>query len=260
MENKADTFNSGGTDQSPTLTTKSHWQETWTQSSPTRGFELFDDLVGHLPTTPGLSFFEIGCAPGGILAEFCVRMNYEANGLDYAVDSHSIESFLRSQGARVGQIFQEDFLKWDPPRQYDIVASFGFIEHFENAAAVVDRHFNFVRPGGLVIITMPHFAHGQKVLHWLYDRKNLRLHNTKIMNLRFLTAAAKRNKAQLLEGRYAGGHYTFWTGGDQLSWLNERLMWRTDSLFTRLSKKLPPGNNALFSPFLMAVYRTFSDR
>jgi 2-polyprenyl-3-methyl-5-hydroxy-6-metoxy-1,4-benzoquinol methylase len=241
-----------------TLTSQSHWQATWEGAQATRGFELFDDVAKHLPATPGLSFFEVGCAPGGILGEFCARLNYEAHGIDYATDPRRIEDFLRGESVRVGQIHKADFLKWQPERQYDIVASFGFIEHFEDANAVVDRHFELARPGGFVVITMPNFARGQKVLHWLYDRENLRLHNTKIMNLSFLTSAAQRNNARLIEARYAGGQYAFWLGGDQnLSWLSQRLMWRTDSMMKGISKRMSnDGVNSWFSPYLMAVYQT----
>jgi 2-polyprenyl-3-methyl-5-hydroxy-6-metoxy-1,4-benzoquinol methylase len=239
------------------LTSQTYWQTTWEETQTREGFELFDDVAKHLPQTKGLSFFEVGCAPGGISAEFCTRLGYEANGIDYAADPREIESLIRAKGASVGRIYREDFLKWQPERQYDIVASFGFIEHFEDPDQIVDRHFQLARPGGYVVITVPNFARGQKVLHWLFDRENLRLHNTKCMSLRFLNRAARRNNARLIEARYAGGQYDFWVGGNhKLSWLGMRLMWRTTALLARLSKLLPDGVNPWFSPFIIAVYRT----
>ncbi|MBA2733269.1 MAG: hypothetical protein H0U54_10310, partial [Acidobacteria bacterium] len=66
-----------------TLTSQTYWQSVWDREHSGRGFELFEDVARHLPPTPGLSFFEVGCAPGGILAEFCLRMGYEAHGVDY---------------------------------------------------------------------------------------------------------------------------------------------------------------------------------
>jgi 2-polyprenyl-3-methyl-5-hydroxy-6-metoxy-1,4-benzoquinol methylase len=240
-----------------TLTSQDYWQTQWQGAEARRGFELFDDVAKHLPRAPGQSFFEVGCAPGGILAEFCARLGYEAHGIDYAADPSEIENFLRAEGVRTGRIHRADFLTWQPERLYDVVASFGFIEHFENADEIADRHFQMARPGGYVVITMPNFARGQKLLHWLYDRENLRLHNTKIMNLKFLRRAAERNGARLVEARFAGGQYAFWVGGEhQLSWLPLRMMWRTDSLLQRLKKSLPEGENAWFSPYLMAVYQT----
>lgn len=238
------------------LTSQSYWQTTWEESQTRDGFELFDDVAKHLPRRPGLSFFEIGCAPGGISAEFCSRLGYESNGIDYAADPRDIERRIRASGAAVGEIRREDFLTWEPERQYDIVASFGFIEHFADPHEVVDRHFKLARPGGYVVITVPNFARGQKVLHWLFDRENLRLHNTKCMSLRFFKEAAQRNGAELLEARYAGGQYDFWVGGDHhLSWLGMRLMWRSTALLERVSRRMPEGVNPWFSPFIISVYR-----
>ena len=243
-------------DRQATLTSQDYWQATWEGASARRGFELFDDVAKHLPRGDGLSFLEVGCAPGGILAEFCARLGYEAHGVDFAADPREIENFLRGEGVRVGEIHRADFLTWRPERRYDIVASFGFIEHFENADEVVDRHFRLARPGGRVVITMPNFARGQKLLHAVFDRENLRLHNTKIMNLGFLRRAAARNRARLVEARYAGGPYAFWVEDDgKLSWLRLRLKWRADALLRGVSRRLPAENSWL-SPFLVAVYQT----
>lgn len=45
----------------------------------------------------------------------------------------------------------------EPGRLYDIVYSVGLIEHFDAAgtAAAVATHFNYLRPGGVAIITFP---------------------------------------------------------------------------------------------------------
>ena len=240
-----------------TLTSQAYWQTTWEESRPEESFELYEEVARHLPDTPGLSFFEVGCAPGRITAEFCAKLGYVAHGIDFAADPREIEEYVRSKGARVGEIHREDFLQWQHDRQYDIVASFGFIEHFEDPVPVVDRHFRLARRGGHVVITVPNFARGQKILHWLFDRENLRLHNTRCMNLEFFRAAARRNNARLLEACYAGGQYDFWVGGNhELSWLGTRVMWRTMSLLERVSKSLPEGTNSWLSPFIVAVYQT----
>lgn len=182
-------------------------------------------------------------------------MCYEANGIDYAADPADIRNFLVSEGSRVGEIYKADFLTWHTSRQYDIVASFGFIEHFENADEVADQHFKLAKPGGYVVIVMPNFASGQRVLHWLFDRENLLRHNTKIMNLSFLKRVAIRNSANLLEARYAGGQYAFWSEDQTLSWFATRLMWRIDRLLEKVARALPKGENPLLSPFLFAVYK-----
>lgn len=248
-------FYSAETTKSMALASREFWESLWSTECPQKGWKYYEYIARHLPVKAGLSFCEIGCAPGGILAEFCARLGYEAHGIDYAVNPESIKEYLRSENIKLGHIHQGDFLSWAPNRQYDIVASFGFVEHFENARSVVDRHFELVRPGGLVVITMPNFARGQKVLNWLFNRELLRIHNTKCMNLAFLRAAARRNDAEIIDIRYAGGHFDFFCVEQKRSWLTEHYMWRLINLLRHISSLMPEGVNPVFSPYLIAVYR-----
>jgi 2-polyprenyl-3-methyl-5-hydroxy-6-metoxy-1,4-benzoquinol methylase len=241
------------------LTTRAYWQGYWdsageAQNIP-RGFEYFDEVAKVLPTDPGLSFLEIGCAPGAITAEFCCRQGYEAHGVDYAADPAQIDKYLRSNGVKVGAIHRADFRNWDPGRKYDIVASFGFIEHFERADVIADRHFELVRPGGYVVITLPHFAHGQKVLHWAFNKEILRYHNTRCMNLAFMKGTAKRNRAEILLANYVGGHFRFNIRNVRRSWLMERVVWRPRPLWDSLNRRFARGSNPWFSPYIVAVFQ-----
>ncbi len=215
------------------------------------GCEIYDDVAPFLPRGEGLSFFEIGCAPGRILADFCGRLGFTAYGLDYACDPEVVEQEIRKRGIKVGKIEKGDFFCWRPQQKFDIVASFGFIEHFDDAGAVMDRHFELVKPGGTVVVGMPNFAGGQKALHWLLDRKNLKGHNTRIMNLPFLEAAARRNGAEIAQARYTGGHFDF-------GWTTRRRSWRgvssgRSSGPSAIARRVVPGEtNPWFSPFLFA--------
>lgn len=191
---------------------------------------------------------------GGILAEFALRGGYEAHGIDYATDPAAVTAFLQEEGVRVGRIQRGNFLEWAPGRTYDIVGSFGFLEHFERPFEVAALHFKHVTPGGFVVITFPNFAHGQRVLHWLFDRPNLRRHNTRCMSLGFLKAVAERNGAQLLEASYAG-LFDFWYERGPRSRLQEVAMWRTISLVRRTAERLCRRPSPLLSPYIIGVFR-----
>lgn len=231
------------------------WESTWQRRARVKyQFDLYEDVARHLPQGDGVSFLEVGCAPGKLLVEFCAPRGYEAYGIDYAADAGEIEEYLRGEGVRVGGVYREDFMKFDPGRRFDVVASFGFIEHFDDPGPVVDRHFDLVKPGGLVVITMPHFAGGQRALHWLLDRPNLKRHNTRCMNLPFLRAAAARNGAREVDVRYAGGHFDFWVASDR-HWIVKGLTWRAALQLRRAARLLPGENNRWFSPHLLAIYQ-----
>ena len=132
---------------------------------------------------PGKTFLGNRLAPGRILAEFGRRLDYEVHGVDYAADSAAIERYLRGHGCTVGEVVRADVFDWDPGRTYDVVSSFGVVEHFDDPGPPVDRHFELAAPGGRVVIGLPNFARGQHLLHWLFDRENLRRHNLRCMSL-----------------------------------------------------------------------------
>jgi 2-polyprenyl-3-methyl-5-hydroxy-6-metoxy-1,4-benzoquinol methylase len=237
------------------LTSREYWIGEWKQIAARRHrrSRVLPEIRAHLPRRPGLSFFEVGCAPGGILADYCRRFGYVAHGIDYAEDPARIEAFLRDEGVRVGRIHKRDFFSWNPPERYDIVASFGFIEHFENPEPVADRHFALVRPGGRVILSVPNFAGAQRLLRWIADAENLGRHNTRCMSLAFFRATAVRNRARLLQATYAGGHFGFWI--DEGSWLTQQLVRRSSSLVKKVADRIVPGrSNPWFSPYLVAVF------
>lgn len=241
------------------LTPAPFWEDYWSSANhPARepkGFIYFDEVAPYLPAGPDISFLEIGCAPGRILAEFCSRLDYEAHGLDFAAPAEEIEEYLRAEGVRVGNVQKADFLTWDPQRQYDVVASFGFVEHFTDAEAVVDRHFRLAKPGGTVVITLPNFARGQKVLNQVFNSEILRYHNTRCMSRGFMAAAARRNGAELLLYKYVGGHFQFKIRPQKRSWVMDRIVWRTRPLWCWLGERLARGSNSWFSPYIVAVFR-----
>jgi 2-polyprenyl-3-methyl-5-hydroxy-6-metoxy-1,4-benzoquinol methylase len=239
------------------LTTADYWREFWAETVEIPEFPFVEEIAAHLPRCGQSTFFEVGYAPGGILAQFCLRLECEAHGIDFAADPPRVRHYLESRGVRVGQLHKGDFLTWTPPQQYDIVASFGLVEHFCDPAAIIDRQFCLVRPGGYVIVTMPNYARGQWLLHRLFDPAMLQGHNLRCMNRTFLRRAAMRNGAMLLTARYVGGNFTFCDSRRSTrGWLAERLLWRTIRVLEAAMSLLPLSTNPLFSPYLIAVYRT----
>ncbi|AKT38568.1 class I SAM-dependent methyltransferase [Chondromyces crocatus] len=239
------------------LTSQDYWKRHWQDYGDdlSEGCELYDDVAPFLPPGEGRSFLEIGCAPGRILADFCGRLGFTAYGLDYTADPEVIENNLRKRGLDVGKIHKADFFTWESEERFDVVASFGFIEHFEDADRVVDRHFELCKPGGTVVIGMPNFGGAQRALHWLLDRKNLLRHNTKIMNLPFLESAAARNGAELVQARYTGGHFHFWVEDDAPVLAQKAVRRLTGPLRFVANRVVPGESNPWFSPFLFAIYR-----
>src|SRR5713101_7012934 len=91
---------------------------------------LFEDLFDRF-LKPGGTCFEVGCYPGNFLIHLGRRFGYEVSGID-ATPFVLTRMPPRFQGVKVGRFYQGDFLQFQPPGLFDVVCSFGFIEHFTN--------------------------------------------------------------------------------------------------------------------------------
>jgi 2-polyprenyl-3-methyl-5-hydroxy-6-metoxy-1,4-benzoquinol methylase len=236
------------------LTDTSYWEHQWNEEANGHGFLYLSSIVPHLPRGEGRSFLEIGCAPGGILEHVCGTLGYEANGLDFVCAPEEIEGRLRARSIKVGKVHKADFLEWSPDRRYDVVASFGFVEHFDSPLAMAQRHFTLVKPGGAVVLGIPNFAGGQRALHYLFDRAQLKRHNTSCMSLAFLRKVAVDNGARLLFADYVGGHFDFWPGHDPRGPMVERVMRGTTRVLRGVARRLPGQKNPWFSPYIVGVF------
>jgi SAM-dependent methyltransferase len=130
---------------------------------------------------------EVGCFPGRFLP-ILGELGYELHGIDLTPRvEQDLPAWLRNQGYRVGRFVKGEFLSWDPGRRYDVVCSFGFIEHFSDWPAVLRSQARLVAKGGYLVVSTPNFRGAlQWLLHWSLDRQNLKRHNIWSMNPRLI--------------------------------------------------------------------------
>jgi 2-polyprenyl-3-methyl-5-hydroxy-6-metoxy-1,4-benzoquinol methylase len=132
-------------------------------------------LADHVSPGSG-DCIEIGCFPGHFLP-FFGHLGYRLHGIDVIGRVLDIPAWLLERGLASGDFLQEDFFTFKPQQQYDIVCSFGFIEHFTAWEDVVARQIALVAPGGLLIIMSPNFTGAiQKYFHRLLDKENFCRH------------------------------------------------------------------------------------
>lgn len=246
-----------------------YWEESWQASSATtdrgaylRACSVFDPVLARLlPGEPGHQALEVGCYPGGFMHYLGKRFGYTVSGIDVVPGTDDLGQTLRAEGVRVGEILRADFLTTPPRPQFDLVCSFGFVEHFDDPAAVIARHAGWLRPGGLLLVTVPHFRRGQWLLHRWLDRTSLNAHNIDAMSPALFRAAFDRAGVDPVHLRRFGT-CEFWVEPDpERSAADERTaallagaLGKAGSLAKRLAG--PSGvPNPLLSPFLLAVGR-----
>ena len=194
------------------------WERLWEDPrSPRRyltlphGFEPI--LEKYLPRSTAdhqLDFLEIGCFPGRFLHYFAKEFGYRVTGVDFVAETGEIGGWLAELGVKA-QVVVADFFQFQPARTYDVVASFGFVEHFPNWEEVLDRHLALLGPGGTLVIEFPNFRYGQYWLRRFLQPNVLEGHCLEVMDPGMW---ARAMEARGLEIIFQGYYQTFrlWGG------------------------------------------------
>jgi SAM-dependent methyltransferase len=153
---------------------------------------LANALRIHLRGVAG-SVLEIGCAPGKWLAFLAEEFGLEPSGIEFSpVGGAATLRNLELLGVKVGAIRSCDFFEVVPDRQFDLVLSLGFIEHFTDVDEVIRRHLLWLKPGGLLVLGVPNFQGINWLVQYVLDPSILDKHNLNIMNPRYLAGLAER--------------------------------------------------------------------
>ena len=187
------------------LTDERHWDENFAGFVPTvvEKVGFYEIYERFLQPAPDQTVLEIGCGGGRHLCWLAKKYQYRPYGIDYSeVGLQKTRETFAVNGLPAPVLYQADLFKWKTEERFDLVCSFGFVEHFADFAGVIARHAELVKPGGLLIFGMPHMAHLNYVFRWLVDRETLRDHNTRIMNLRAIRAALRPLPFDILHLNY----------------------------------------------------------
>jgi SAM-dependent methyltransferase len=197
-------------------TQQAHWDEAWKSSVRPRLPSRLN--VGILNLTrllarhvrPGSRYIEIGCAPGKLLSWVSRVLHAEVTGLDYS-DAGILQCQRLFAALQLDvPLYQQDFFNHNlPPESFDVVSSFGFIEHFDDPAPVIERHLGLVKAGGLALITIPNYGGLYGRLQSWYDPQNLALHNVGIMNVKALRELVDPARFESVR-TYAAGNIDPW--------------------------------------------------
>lgn len=149
---------------------------------------------------PGQAVIEIGCAPGKHLA-WCARvLGGRVSGLDYSPVGFGTTQWLFAKLGIAADLRMEDVFKTTFPNEaFDVVYSFGVIEHFDDPTHIVRKHLELVRPGGWVVIAVPNYGGVYGRIQRRIDPENLAIHNLRIMSLDALRQMAPPDLAEVIE-------------------------------------------------------------
>ena len=140
----------------------------------------------HLPKKEGLKVLEVGSAPGEHLVRLSKRFGFTPYGIEYSESGVELNrAVFAANGIDPDNVIYADFLSDEVHSRYkgafDIVISRGFIEHFTDVRAIVEKHVNLLARGGHLIISIPNLNGLNYALGSLFHKDIIPLHNLTIM-------------------------------------------------------------------------------
>jgi SAM-dependent methyltransferase len=249
------------------LSTPQYWSSWWANAPGIHDIRLDPKRYGMrdihqlfvrcLPVQEGARFLEIGCYPGQYMWYFHNFFQCSVTGIEY-VDwccDRTRENLTTHHVP--GEVIQADLFTYKPPSSdmlWDVVASFGLVEHFIDTALVIKKHCDLLRPNGHLVITLPN-------LHGIYGKimrtvnhESFIVHNPLSYD-DIVTALDKIGGFEIKEGGYYE-HVGFWSSGiypklikaGRLPYMFVRSpLW----ILERLGRLLP--NSATLSPTIAIV-------
>ncbi|MBL0941523.1 MAG: class I SAM-dependent methyltransferase [Alphaproteobacteria bacterium] len=148
----------------------SYWDTNWSHVDFPKQFDHTDTALDNyfnleldkffqrfLQDKKGLSVLEIGCANSIWPIYFHKYFDAKVSGLDYSEVGCEKSRALLKHYEVPGNIYCADLFK--PPadllQKFDLVVSFGVVEHFENTAECLKSCAAFVKPGGALLTLIP---------------------------------------------------------------------------------------------------------
>lgn len=179
-----------------------------TPSKPVWFDRIKESFVGE--NAPG-SALEIGVYPGKMLLFLAENTGMECHGIDFDDQINNLISHERFEENNVSLV-HDDLFTWNPGRTFDFVYSHGFIEHFTSPRKVVEKHWELVSPGGLLLLSVPAHTLAQ---YWMrrtmykreYWEEARRTHNARVMKLKPLVRLTSKLNGSTLVSAYHCGEF-----------------------------------------------------
>lgn len=125
-----------------------------------RRFHQFFAALFSKRDTRNMSLLEIGCARSAWLPYFHKQFGASVSGLDYSERGCEQERHLLALAGVAGEVVCSDL--FDAPtafrQRFDVVVTFGVVEHFEDTARCIAALSEYLKPGGIVITEVPNMG------------------------------------------------------------------------------------------------------
>jgi SAM-dependent methyltransferase len=198
------------------LTTPKLWDDSWrgtrlpvmvdpSQPGQFMARAILDPVIQLVDVSPDGRILELGGAPGGFVAFLARHYGAGATIVDFSSEGVRMARRNMELLGIDAEIHEADFRDYFPTQLFDLVCSFGLIEHFADVEAVLLEHFRLTRPGGHIVVGVPNFRgiNGRILRHTCPSLFGW--HNVDAMNPETLAALVQAHEMDLCCARPVGG-------------------------------------------------------
>ena len=162
-----------------------------------------DFVTTHVePLGPAPAVVEVGCGGSVWLPYFRKVLGWRAAGVDYSRSGCALARRVLDRAGVDVPVYCCDLLAPLPELlgAFDAVVSFGVVEHFVPTSRVIGALARFVRPGGVVVTTVPNLAGWLGALQKRLNRRIYELHVP--LTPQLISQAHEEAGLEVLEARY----------------------------------------------------------
>jgi SAM-dependent methyltransferase len=243
------------------LTDRQFWVNYWESKtglsvSIPANYLFHKDLAAIASSQKVKTAIELGGFPGYYAVFLKKYLKLDVTLLDYFVHQPVTNDLLKANGLSESDIhiIETDLFNHKETKQYDLVLSCGLIEHFNDTADIIQRHIDFVKPGGTLFITLPNFKAINGWFQKNFDRDNYDKHNISCMDPDLLASICKKAGLEVIQSKYFG-HFSLWLENEKQRSAGVKLLkksiWLTGKVFT----KIFPFNSRQLSPYIILEAR-----
>jgi SAM-dependent methyltransferase len=239
------------------LTDRSFWKAFWESRiglifNIKRDY-IFGDILGRIKAEKGAqTAIELGGFPGYYAIYLKKYENMDTTLFDYFIHPGLINELAEKNGLKEGDIkvIESDLFTYQPVDKYDMVLSFGLIEHFKDTKAIIETHLPFLKTGGTLFITLPNFKSINGWVQRKFDLENYNKHYIECMDPDLLANYCKQLGLTEVESYYHG-KFSMWleNKGTQsaLAKAFVKSLWFAGKVLT----KIAPFESKALSPYIV---------
>ena len=239
------------------LTDRTFWTNYW-ESKPDLAISidknyLFQQQLEQIIKRNNVqTAIELGGFPGYYSIFLKKYFGVKTTLFDYFIHTNILKKVLTKNGLNEDDItvIEADLFKYQANEKYDLVLSYGLIEHFKDTKDIIQRHLEFLKQEGTLFITLPNFRGVNGWVQKTFDRDNYLKHNIDCMDPEYLKKIMEDIGLEVVRASYLGKYSVWLENKDQKSMLTKafiKFIWLTGKVATTII----PFESKVLSPYII---------